>query len=426
MYIIGGYKLKICLIKVIAQSNGPSYRGILPSSILAVASATPPGIEIELVDETIEKINYATDADLIGLSVATPSAPKAYEIADNFKRLGKTVVFGGLHPSFLTEEALVHGDAVVLGEAEGLWENLIADFQQGKMRRTYENEQVPDLSKLRPFRKELVDWKKYGNMWSVNVSRGCRHRCEFCCLSPFFKKQRYRPIACILEEIQASGAKVIDLYSENIVSDPFYAKSLFTALKPLGIKWFSQATMGLAENPELLKLAAESGLESVITGIETPSPCALKGADKNFHKPDRIKENVRRYHHYGIVVDSVMIFGFDQHDKDIFGRTLDFVEDIELDICTPAFLTPLPGTRLFEKLDSEGRIFCKDWSKYDFGHIVFQPKLMSIEELYSGMDWFCTNYYSPWRQIKRVLHQCHRTGPIKALTSLSVNRGVLK
>jgi len=303
---------------------------------------------------------------------------------------------------------------------------LIFDFQQGKMCRIYKNEQVPDLSRLKPFRKELVDWKKYGKMWSVNVSRGCRHRCEFCCLSPFFKQQRYRPIDCVLEEIQVSGAKIIDLYSENIVSDPIYAKNLFTALKPLGIKWFSQTTMELAENPDLLKLAAESGLESVITGIETPSSCALKGAGKNFHKHDRFKENVKRFHDYGIVVDSVMIFGFDQHDKDIFGHTLDFVEDIKLDICTPAFLTPLPGTRLFERLDSEGRIFCKDWSKYDFGHIVFQPKLMTIEELYSGMEWFCANYYSTWRQFKRVLNQCHRFGPIKALASLSVYRGVLK
>jgi len=121
--------MKICLIKVIAKTNGPSYKGILPSSILAVAAATPPGIEIELIDETIDEVNYSTDADLIGLSVATPSAPKAYEIADNFRRLGKTVVFGGLHPSFLAEEALLHGDAVVLGEAEGVWENLIADFR---------------------------------------------------------------------------------------------------------------------------------------------------------------------------------------------------------------------------------------------------------------------------------------------------------
>lgn len=387
--------MKVLLVKVSAPSEFKKYKkamGAPPQNIFAAAAATPSDIDVEIVDETMEmKLRARTDADIIGLFFSTPDANRAYNLAQTFKKRGKTVVFAGLHPTFMPDEALTYGDAVLIGEIEGIWEQMLQDYQNGQLKQRYECTELPNLETLKPYPLHLVDmYKYYDGIWSVVVSRGCRFKCSYCLVSPFFKKHRYRPIGAIVDEIRKVREYTdwMELHSDNLLANRDYACELFEAIKPLHIKWMTEMTITLADDEELLQLAAESGLKSILVGLETPSPAALKAAGKGFMKIDKIKTYMERLHAHEIHVDSSFIFGFDQHDKNIFPETFDFVQDINLDGLHSVILIPFPGSRTFQELEKNGRILTKDWSRYDGAHAVFQPALMSPGELESGAWWF--------------------------------------
>lgn len=385
--------MKIDLIKVSAPSDFKTYKkymGSPPQNIFSAAAATPADVGIKLIDETIDmKTNLKTDADLVGLFMSTPDAIRAYELADQFKQRGKTVVFGGLHPSFMPEETLQHGDAVIIGEVEEVWEQLLQDYCNGNLQTRYERATHFDLANLNPYPMNQIPKRKYDGCWSVVVSRGCRFKCSFCLVTPFFKpKMRYRPISDVIDEIKLSGANWLELHSDNLTADRDYAMELFKALKPLKIDWVGETTINIARDDELLQLAAESGLSYLLVGLETPSQSTLKAAGKGFVKIEEVKENIRKLHEYDIIVDSAMIFGFDEHDEHIFQDSLDFAKEIDLDVGHSVIMIPFPGSRLFDQLDKEGRILTRDWSKYDGTHAVFQPKNMTTQTLEEGAWWF--------------------------------------
>lgn len=390
--------MKVCLVKACAEGLYKEYkkeRGGPTQNIFSVAAATPDGVELELVDETIDmKVDFDTNADLICLFMSTPDAFRAYDIAEEFKRRGKTVVFGGLHPTFMPDEALEHGDAVMIGEAEEIWEQLLEDFKEDHLQQRYQRTEPFDPAKLKPYPTHLIDKSRFNGFWSVLVARGCRNNCSFCLVNPFFNGIRYRPIENVIEEIRQCGAPWLELHADNLTYDKEYAKELFRALKPLNVTWGGETTTNICEDDELLKLAAESGLKYLLIGLETPSKAALKRMGKGFVSIDKAKEYVKKLHDYDIIVDSGMLFGFDDHDKDIFKETLRFVEEVEIDICPPIIVIPFPGSRLFEQLEREGRILTKDWSQYDGTHAVFEPKQMTADELESGVLWFFNQRYS--------------------------------
>jgi radical SAM superfamily enzyme YgiQ (UPF0313 family) len=244
----------------------------------------------------------------------------------------------------------------------------------------------------------------YGGIGTVMVGRGCKFRCTYCTIPGFFKGNRYRPVGHIIDEIKASGLQNIELHCDNLFANPDYALELFTALKPLNIYWSGEATINMAQNEEVLKAAAESGLWYLLAGVETSSQAALKKAGKGFVRIDRVKENIERLHDYDIAVDSAMLFGFDEHDQSIFEETLDFVEDVKLDVAHSVLVTPFPGTAMFEQMEQQGRILTRDWSQYDCEHVVFQPKQMTPQELIAGRDWFYYKHNSLTRRFKRRMH----------------------
>lgn len=397
--------MKVCLIKASAESSFKDYKqqlGSPPQNIWSVAAATPAHVAYEVYDETANaKAPKTPDADLIAIFMSTPDAVRGYELARTYRATGKTVIIGGLHASFLPDEAAEHADAVLIGEAEGAWERLLADFAANRLQPLYENDAPVDMASLNPWPHEHIDIDAYSGIGTVLVGRGCKFRCDFCTIPGFFKQSRLRPVGHIVDEIKASGLQNIELHCDNLFTNPDYALELFTALKPLDIYWSGEATINIAQNEEVLQAAAESGLWYLLAGIETPSQAALKKAGKGFVRIDRVKENIERLHAYDIAVDSAMLFGFDEHDHTIFEETLDFVEEVKIDVAHAVVVTPFPGTSLFKKLDEEGRILTRDWSKYDCEHVVFEPAQMSPDDLIAGRDWFYWKHNGIFRSLKR-------------------------
>ncbi|PAB59055.1 B12-binding domain-containing radical SAM protein [Anaeromicrobium sediminis] len=396
--------MKVCLIKASAESEFKKYKkymGAPPQNIFSVAACTPSDVHIEMVDETMDmKVNFETNAEIIGIFMSTPDAIRAYELAFEFRKRDKIVVLGGLHPTFNKEEAIQYGDVVIVGEAEGIWEELLEDYKRGTLKTIYERETPVDMSVLKSYPTNIIDKSVYKGVWSVLVSRGCNNRCAFCAVHPFFGNIRYRPVEAIVEEIKNSGASIVELHSDNLTSDREYAKKLFKALIPLKIKWVGETTILLAEDDELLKLAAESGLTYLLVGIETPSNDALKNVGKGFVSRERVKEYIKKFHQYGIAVDSAMLFGFDEHDETIFHEVLKFVDEIELDVCHSVIAIPFPGTKLFETMEKDGRLITRDWSKYDGRHTVYKHPKMSPIEIEKGVKYFEEKTYTLRRYLK--------------------------
>lgn len=391
--------MKIDIIKASAKSAFKDYKNFMaspPQSIFSLAACTPEGMDLTLVDETMNmKPNPKSGADVAAIFMSTPDAVRGYELAQQYKKSGSVVVMGGLHPTFMTEEALQYADAVLIGESEEIWEELLLDLSNNTLKQRYERSTPVDMAQLNHFPTNLVDKKHYNGVWTTVVSRGCRFKCGFCLVTPFFKsRMRYRPIGDIVDEIKQSGAEWYELHSDNLTDDREYALELFEAIKPLNINWVGETTINIARDDELLHAAYESGLNYLLVGLETPSKQALKSTGKGFVKVDEVKTLIERIHEYDIAIDSAMIFGFDAHDTSIFKDSMDFARDIKLDVAHGVIMIPFPGSRQFEELDAAGRILTRDWSKYDGAHAVFKPMNMDTKELEKGTDWFNDNFYT--------------------------------
>lgn len=384
--------MKVYLIKASAKGAFKDYKkymGSPPQNIFSAAACTPSDVNIEMTDETVDmKVHFKSDADLIAVFMSTPDAPRAYDIARKFREKGKTVVFGGLHASFLPEEALLHGDAVMIGESEGIWEQLLEDHKNGSLKTRYQRETPVDLASLKAYPTGIISKDWYGGFWTVVVGRGCPNACTYCAVSPFFKSHRYRPVDDVVREVMDCGADRIELHADNLTADRKYALELFRKLKPLGIRWSGETTIDIADDEELLRAAAESGLEFLLVGLETPSGEALDGAGKGFVNLEKVKGQIDRLHKHGIAVDSAFLFGFDQHTQQIFEDTYRFAKETGVDSMHSVILIPFPGTPLYKKMEAEGRIITRDWSKYDGAHAVYHPEGMTAPQLENGAWWF--------------------------------------
>ena len=391
--------MDVYLIKASAPGPFKEYKkamGAPPQSIFSAAAATPVGVGVGMCDETIGmKPKLNARAEIVALFFHTPDAPHAYDLADKYRARSKTVVLGGLHPTALPDEALIHADAVLVGEAEGIWEELIGDYENNALKDLYRRQEPVELSEVSFYPTDRISASRYGYVWSVLVSRGCVHRCAYCAVPPFFNgKYRCRPVENIVAEITSAPSDWIELHADNLTADRSYALELFRALEPLGINWFGEATAEMADDDELLQVAAQSGCRELLIGVETSSQRALKEVGKRFVDPRTTKARIDRFHDHGIRVISPIMFGFDAHTPGIFEETERFCREIGIDEVEPVVVIPFPGTPLFERLDGQGRVLTRDWSQYDGSHAVFQPANMSPEELEAGVNWF-------WNEIRK-------------------------
>jgi len=376
-------------------------------SLTTVAALFPRDTEIRIINDNLDGIDFDGKVDLVGITTITATAPRAYEIADRFRSKGVPVILGGIHSSALPEEAALHADAVVLGEAEGVMKDLINDFRDGKLKKFYRSSNRPSLANLPLPRKDLlVGNRYYKEMDLIQTTRGCPFSCEFCSVSNFFgKTYRVRPIADVIKEIKQSKRRTLRFFvDDNIAGYPAYAKKLFKALIPLKIKWFGQASVIISRDDELLKLAAQSGCLSLYIGFESLSPASLKQVGKGVNLLQDYKTAIRKMHDSGIGIIGAFIFGFDSDDMGVFEETVDFIEKNQIELASFAILTPLPGTVLYKKMEEQGRIINHDWSKYTCGEVVFRPKLLTVEQLQNGYYW-ARKQISSYRSIfQRTFH----------------------
>jgi radical SAM superfamily enzyme YgiQ (UPF0313 family) len=396
-------------------------------SLPVIAAYTPPEWNVVLVDEAVQDIDFNQPCDLVGLSVMTCYAPRAYEIATEFRRRGKVVVLGGVHPTYCPDEALRYCDAIVCGEAEDVWPQLMADFHAGTMKRLYKMEQFPALNDYRSPRVELLSPDAYMTRQCSFTTRGCHFDCEFCSVSPFNgKTTRRRPVPEVITELarvkqwirselverMRTGslsralttafrirlgiedgtifAFVDDLHNSNRA----YCRELWEALKPLNIKWGCQSTLFLGDDGEMVKLAAESGCVSVFVGMESLDEDCLEETNKPFNRVQKFEDEIKMFHDHGIMVNPGIVFGFDNDDEAVFERAVEFLIRNRVELAYFNVLTPLPGTALYERYNSTGRIFDRDWAKYDGKHVVFRPSRMTPEQLQEGFYWANHHFYS--------------------------------
>lgn len=365
-----------------------------PLGLLNVAAITPADVEVSLTDENLEPVNFDRAPDLVGITVMTASAPRAYQIADRFRKLGVSVVLGGPHVTFLPEEASEHADAVVLGEAEGCWQELLQDFQEkGKkaLKRFYEGKNRPDMSTVPLPRVDVLKNHNYTFNNVLHITRGCPHNCSFCSVTRMFgHKIRFRPVEQVVEFVKKNRGNSLNqrffvFTDDNIMANRPYARRLFEALIPHRIIWVSQTSVDTAYDIELLRLAKRSGCIAVFLGLESLSAISLAEMNKSHNKVEFYQEAIKRFHYYGMFVEGAFIFGFDQDDKDVFARTVEFANRAKLDGVQYTIATPLPGTPFYKVLEEEGRIIDRDWANYDCLHAVFRPRNMRPEELEEGL-----------------------------------------
>jgi radical SAM superfamily enzyme YgiQ (UPF0313 family) len=369
---------------------------------MTVAALTSPGVDVKILDETVETLHFDTPADLVGIGSNTSEIVRAYEICDEFKRRGKTVVMGGIHVSALPEEALTHADSIVIGEAEDLWEQLLHDFRRGRLKKIYQHQTLPDLKNVPIPNRQILKGKKYLTKNVCQVSRGCPYRCIFCSVTELYgNKFRVRDVNRVITEIETMKGRFLMFLDDNIFGDPVYAAKLMQRMIPLRKKWVSQCTLGLADNQKLLDLAVKSGCIGMLVGLESVNKESLKASGKPI-KFNQYADRIRRIIDSGIHIDGSFVLGFDNEDVSIFEKTLEFILKIKLSAATFSILTPYPGTSLLRSLEREKRIIDRNWEHYNGTHAVFQPAQMTPEQLEEGRAWIKQEFYGFSNMVKRI------------------------
>jgi radical SAM superfamily enzyme YgiQ (UPF0313 family) len=399
-------RVKLVIPRIVRQE----FR-LLPLNLAMLAALTPREIEISIVDEAIEQTNFDEQVDLVGISCTTPVAPRAYEIAAEYRKRGVKVALGGTHPTLIPHEAIKHADSVCIGEAEGSWREMLADFRSGKLKRFYHNDGYCSLEGLPIPRRDLFEAEHYLPIDGIQTSRGCPFACDFCAVTAIFgHRYRFRPIRDVLAEIDTLKRKYVFFYDDNIMGNPGYSKELFRALIPYNKRWIGQAPTTVIKDPELLKLMAKSGCKGLFVGFESLSEENLRQSLKKHNDPKQYKEVVRKLHDQGIAISGAFVFGLDDDDRTVFERTLEFAMDVKLDIAQFNWLTPYPGTPIYDRLKAENRLIETEWWLTGSGlgtetgeAVVYHPKMMSADELEEGSRWVRKNFYSTSSILRRFL-----------------------
>jgi len=374
-----------------------------------LAAWTPEHWEVGHTDEIVQRVDFEKRVDLVGITANTPAAPHAYGLAREFRRRGVPVVIGGPHATLMPDEVAQHADATVVGEGELVWPRLLADFERGELQRIYRSGALPDLKQMPAPRWDLIKGRAYGRGVTI-ATRGCPFACDYCSIPQMYQRRmRYRPPGEVVDEIRRMPGRALVFWDDNLGADRAYAKELFAAIAPMKRWWTSQCTADVAFDDEFMSLAARSGCKALFLGLETISQASLNVANKRHNRADEYREVIRRFHAHGIAVQAGVVFGFDYDDRSIFRTTVEFYRSAGLDSATVSVLVPFPNTPLFRRLEAEGRILTRDWSKYNGKKdVVFQPALMSPRELLMGMEWAARQFYSIPSVIERMARS--RTG----------------
>jgi radical SAM superfamily enzyme YgiQ (UPF0313 family) len=393
------------------RSTGGIFRKSLryqPLTLTTLAALAPPELDVQfqLIDEGTRDVPLDLDVDMVGMTVITGSAPRAYELASHYRGRGIKVVLGGPHVTLLPDEAQRHADAICTGYADRAWPELLRDFARGELKPRYVQTPDLDLAGLPFARRELFSKRDYLTQAVFEATRSCAHDCEFCVApAAWGRKQLQKPVGDVVADIKQFGARRLIFIDLNLISDRNYARELFTALVPLKIRWFGLSTSLIGRDPDLMDLMARSGCAGLLIGFETMSKGALGEIGKKFNDPTLYRSLVADLHRHRISIQGCFVFGNDHDDLDVFERTAEFVNDVAIDLPRFAILTPFPGTPLHRRFESEGRILTRNWEMYDGQHVVHLPKLMTPRQLQEGHERAWKAVYSRraiWRRLSKA------------------------
>jgi len=369
-----------------------------------IAALTPENVKVSMVDEHSSDIDFSKDYDLVGISIMTATAKRGYHLARTFKGKGSKVVFGGIHASVMPEEAINYGDAVVIGEAESSWPDLVEDFKQNTLKRYYQSKE-PDLSTAPlPKRDSIIDRSVLGIKWpGFYTTKGCPYDCEFCSVSSVYgKKIRTLPIPFVIKDIENANSKVFLSLDDNVAANPKYAKSLFKEMAHLNIEWGGQCVVTIAKDDELLQLCRKSGCRGLFIGLESVSTTSMRKMRKTLKSIKENEDVIKKIQDTGIIFHPSFVFGFDDDTKAVFDDTLEFLYRNRIITATFNILTPYPGTRLYRRLKQERRIISEDWSHYNHYTVTFRPRNMTERELAEGYFSLKKEFYSLSNICRRI------------------------
>ncbi len=415
-------KIKLIYPKWPKLKNQPEFN-LPPHGPVCFAAALPKDIDISFCDENVETLHFDNDADLICMSVMlTCQIPRAWQIADTYREKGKKVIFGGIAVMLHYEETLQHADSVFLGEAEGRMEEVINDFKNGALKKTYDFLlNFPDTKLIGTARRDILNRELYNfrgvqMVDLVHASRGCRFNCFPCC-TPYLGgcKFRPRPIEKVVEELKNIDNNRLFIVDNSLSQDDEWEKALFKAIVPLKKKWVSHP---IKDDDEILDLAAEAGCWYIYQAVVDTS--------------DHIRKKIKRLKERDIGVEGTIILGTDDHDEDYIKRLVDFLMEIELDLAEFTILTPFPHTPIRTQLEKQGRILHNDWTKYTCGEVVFKPAKMSVDSLQNMYEYAWNTFYGDFsKEVKmaklylKVIELEKKDGTFKQ-PRLSPERGWVK
>lgn len=372
------------------KDNKPYVRAwqMQPLSMALLASLTPSDVDVRFYDDRMEPIPFDEPTDLVAISAETFTALRAYKIAREFRARGVPVVMGGYHVSLLPEEAQAEADAIVVGDAEAVWPQLLDDAKHRRLQPIYRGAKRQSLAALKP-RREIFGGRKYQNITLVEFARGCNFKCDFCAITAVHQaSQNHRPAVDVAAEIAATGSRRVFIVDDNIVSQPTKIRELCRELIPLGIRWVGQASIHIARDDELLELMVASGCVGVLIGMESLDPKNLRDMGKDWNLADgSYAESLSQFRKHGLAVYGTFVFGYDNDDPQTIEASVAFAREQKLFLAAFNHLIPFPGTPLYKRLEREGRLLKPKWwldPEGMVGEVTFQPQWMSPSELAAG------------------------------------------
>ena len=397
------------ILPALTEATDPYWRPIKyslfpPLGLATLAAYLSPDDEAVIVDEHVEPLTLDDGPDLVVIQVYITNAYRAYRIADHYRGRGALVCLGGLHVTSLPEEAAVHADAIFLGPGEQTFAQFLADLRAGHPERVYASTLGRTLERVPPIRRDLIRRRHYLVPNSIVVTRGCPQHCDFCYKDAFFQGGRgfyTQRVDDALAEIDRLPGRHLYFLDDHLLGDRRFGEALFAGMRGMGRVFQGAATVDSILRGDLIERAAEAGLRSIFVGFETLAPENLRRSNKRQNLGRDYRAVAERLHALGIMINGSFVFGMDDDDEDVFRRTVDWAIENGITTATFHIQTPYPGTRLYARMRSEGRMVTHDWTLYDTRHVVYRPAKLKPEKLKQGYDWAYRAFYR-WSAIGRA------------------------
>lgn len=422
--------MKILLIAPCPKNNQRHDSMAIPQLTLSLlAGLTPKKHEVRIIEEVYNQtIDFDQEVDVVGITIMTQTAIRGYEIANEFKKRNKIVIFGGIHATVLPKEAILFGDAVVIGEVEnGLWEQLLDDIESLSLKEFYKLETYPELNKYVKPRRDLIRTSagRFG-IAPIETGRGCPYKCDFCTVpNSFGTKQRLKSIDQILEDIASIKEKSLFFIDDNITINKKFAKELFRRMIPLKKTWVGQTSINIVNDIDLMKLARQSGCKGLLIGFESMTETGICKYKKTFSTFEENVAAVKTLQDHGLLTMASFVFGLDDDNTSVFNNTYSFIKKAKPAFLQACALTPYPGTEVFERMKKEKRILTDDWRQFDAKKVIIAPKNMTSEELQAGYTKIKDQTYTHRSIWRRAFPQIF-SGIIETIFYFSLNYGARK